>query len=131
MYNRMRSWHQGPYFNGSPETPRYHYGNMVPRGLRGPYYDNRLFPNYGYADPPTLRSSHLDIKYAQCAENKDGHKISYHIISRLDAMSNQMGRFGSLKIKFSSKVAKFASKIGIDLTFNFCTHDILCAILIF
>ena len=42
----------------------------------------------------------------QCAKNKDGHKISYHIISRLGAAAVQKGRFGCPKIKLSSKVAK-------------------------
>ena len=55
-----------------------------------------------------LRSGHLDIKDAQCAETKDGPKISYYIILRLGAMSVQKGRSGSPKIQCSSKVAKFA-----------------------
>ena len=59
----------------------------------------------------------------QCAENKDGRKISYHIISCLGAMSDQKGRFGGRKIKFSSKVAKFAGKIGIELTLIYCMYD--------
>ena len=33
--------------------------------------------------PLSLRSGHLDIKDEQCSENKDGRKISHHIISRL------------------------------------------------
>ena len=37
------------------------------------------------ADASPLRSGHLDIKDAQCAKNKNGRKISYHIISRLGA----------------------------------------------
>ena len=32
--------------------------------------------------PPPLRSGHLDIKHAQCAETKDVLKKSYHIITR-------------------------------------------------
>ena len=64
-----------------------------------------LFPNYGYADPPPLRSGHLDIKDAQCPKKNDGSKISYHIISRL-------GRFERPKIKLSSKLAKFAKSIS-------------------
>ena len=31
--------------------------------------------------PPSLRSVNLDIKSAQCAENKDCRKLSYNIIS--------------------------------------------------
>ena len=58
--------------------------------------------------PPLLKSGHLDIKYAQCAENKDVSKISYHIISRVGAVGIQKGRFGHQKIQFSSKVAKFS-----------------------
>ena len=38
------------------------------------------------------------------------------IISRLWAVGDQKGRFGRPKIEFSSKVAKFAGQIGIDLT---------------
>ena len=36
-----------------------------------------------FRSPPPLRSGHLEIKDAQCAENNDGRKISYHIIPRL------------------------------------------------
>ena len=35
---------------------------------------------------PLIRNGHLAIKDAQCAENKDGLKISCHIISHLGAM---------------------------------------------
>ena len=64
-----------------------------------------MLPNEGYVAPPPLRSGHLDIKYAQYAENKDGSKISYYIISRLGVHN---GRFRRPKNQFSSKVAKFA-----------------------
>ena len=47
---------------------------------------------------PLLRSGHLDIKDAQCAENKDGRKISYQIISCLGATGVQKGHFGRLQI---------------------------------
>ena len=50
---------------------------------------------------PPFRSSHLNIKDAQCAENKDGRKISYHIISRLGAVGVQYGRFVVLKIELN------------------------------
>ena len=59
-----------------------------------------------------LRSGHLDIKDAQCAETKDVLKTLYHIISRLGA---QKGRFGRPKIEFLSKVDESVGKIGIDL----------------
>ena len=68
---------------------------------------------------PSLRSDHLNINDAQCAENKDGLKISYHIITCLGTTGVQKGRFGRPKVQFSSKVAKFARKIGIDLTLIF------------
>ena len=55
---------------------------------------------------PTLKSDHLDIKDTQCAETKD-----------LDQKVQKDGQ----KIKFSSKVTKFAGKIGIDLIIIF-TH---------
>ena len=90
-----------------------------------------LFPNQGYADPPPLRSGHFDIKDAQWAETKYMLNISYHIISRFRFMGVQMGRYGRPKIQFSSKVAKFAEKIGIDLTLIFCIYDFFCAILSF
>ena len=35
--------------------------------------------------PPPVRSGHLDMKDAHCAETKDVLKKSYHIISRLGA----------------------------------------------
>ena len=73
---------------------------------------------------PTLRNYYLDIKDAQCAENKDGRKIS-HIILRLGATGVQKGLFGHPKIQVFSKVAKFAGKIGIDLTLIFCINDFL------
>ena len=57
---------------------------------------------------PLLRSDHLDIKVAQCAENEDGHTISHHVISRLAATGVQKRRFGRPKIQFSSEVTKFA-----------------------
>ena len=44
-----------------------------------------------------------------------------HITSRLGATGVQKGRFGRPKIEFSSKVAKLAGKIGIDLMLIFCT----------
>ena len=78
-----------------------------------------------------LRSGYLDIKDAQCAETKDVLKISFHIISRLGVMGVQKERFGRLKIQFSSKVAKFSEKKGIDLTLIFCINDFFCAILSF
>ena len=37
------------------------------------------FPTKDMKTSPPLRSFHLDIKYAQCAENKDKRKISHHI----------------------------------------------------
>ena len=58
--------------------------------------------------PPPLKGGHLDIKDTQCAENKDGRTISYHIISRLGAAGVQKGPSRRPKIQFSSKVAKFA-----------------------
>ena len=54
-----------------------------------------------------LRIGHLDIKDAQCAKKNDGHKISYHIISRYRAMGVLKRRFGHRQIQLSSKVAKF------------------------
>ena len=36
-----------------------------------------LFPNYGYADPPPIRSGHLDINDAQCAKKRLG--VKFHI----------------------------------------------------
>ena len=60
----------------------------------------RLFPKYGYADPP-LRSGHLDIKETHCAKKKK-------FISRLGAAAAEKGRFGRPKIQLSSKVAKFS-----------------------
>ena len=65
---------------------------------------------------PTLKSDHLDIKDTQCAETKD-----------LDQKVQKDGQ----KIKFSSKVTKFAGKIGIDLTLIFSINDFCCAILSF
>ena len=53
--------------------------------------------------PFPLRSGDLDIKDAQCAENKDRHKISYHIISRLGVTGVQKWHFGRPKIQLSSK----------------------------
>ena len=43
--------------------------------------------------PLSIRSGHLDIKDEQCAESKDGHKISYHIKLRLDAVGVQKCNF--------------------------------------
>ena len=73
-----------------------------------------LLENKQTPPPLPLRSGHLYIKDAQCAETKDELKISYHIISRLGVMGVQKGRFGRLKIQLSSTVAKFAAKFGID-----------------
>ena len=56
---------------------------------------------------PPLRSGNLDMKDPQRAENKDGRKISYHIISCLDVAGDQKWRFGGPKIQPSPKVAKF------------------------
>ena len=48
--------------------------------------------------PPPRKSGHLDIKDVQCAENKDGRKTSYYIISRL-GVAFQKGCFGRPKIQ--------------------------------
>ena len=48
-----------------------------------------------------------NIKDAQCAENKDGRKISHHTISRSGATGSQDHPDGATKIQLSSKVAKF------------------------
>ena len=65
--------------------------------------------------PPPLKGGHLDIKDTQCAENKNGRTISYHIISRLGAACVQKERFGRPEIQHFSKLAKLAWYIGIDL----------------
>ena len=78
--------------------------------------------------PPSLRSDHLDIKYAI---KNDGRKISHYIISRLGTAGVQKGRFGRQKIEFPSKFAKFAGQIGIGLRLIFCIKDYFCAILSF
>ena len=44
---------------------------------------------------PSLRSDHLNINDAQCAENKDGLKIVFHIISRLGATGVKRGVLGA------------------------------------
>ena len=69
------------------------------------------------------RSGHLDIKDAQCAETKNVLQKSYHIISCFPDMGAQKRHFRCPKIKFSSKVAKFARKIEIDLTIIFRIND--------
>ena len=51
-------------------------------------------------------------------------------MSRLGAMGVQKGRFGRRKIRFSSKVAKFARKIGIDLKIIFCLNDFFVQFLV-
>ena len=67
---------------------------------------------------PFLRSGHIDIKV------EDVLKISYHIISRFRVMaSKNKGRFRHPKIKLSSKVAKLAGKIRIDLIMIFCINS--------
>ena len=81
--------------------------------------------------PLPLRSGHFDIKDAKCAENKDGRKISYHIISRLGTAGVQKGRFGHPKFQLSSYVTKFAGSIRIDVALIFCTNDFFCTILSF
>ena len=59
--------------------------------------------------------------------------VKFHITSYrgLGAAAIQNGRSGRPKIQLSSKVAKFAGKIGIDLPFIFCMPDYPCAILSF
>ena len=76
---------------------------------------------------PPLRSGHLDIKDAQCAKTKEVLKKPYHIISRFRVMSVKKERYDRPKIKFSSIVAKFAGKIGIDLTLIFRINVFFCA----
>ena len=80
---------------------------------------------------PPLRSGHLNVKDAQCAETKDVLKKSYHIMSSFQVMGVQKGRFGRPKVKFSLKLAKFTGKIGIDQKIIFCIDDFFCAILSF
>ena len=45
-------------------------------------------------------------------------------------MGVKKGRFGRLKIQFSSKVAKFVGKIGIEQTLIFCTNDFFVRFLV-
>ena len=58
-------------------------------------------------------------------------KKSKHIIPRFCVMVVQKVQKHAQKIKFSSKVAKFAGTIGIDLTIIFCMNDFFCVILSF
>ena len=46
-------------------------------------------------------------------------------------MSVQNGRYGRQKINFSSKVAKFAGKIGTDWTFIHRIYDFFVRFLVF
>ena len=94
------------------------------------YYHYGWFPTTDMQTPP-LRSSHLNIKNAQCIKNKFGRKISCHTISCLGAAAVQNRRFGRPKIPISSKVAKFAGQIGIDLALIFCIYDFSFVILNF
>ena len=106
--------------------------SILPLLRRGPTCRSRLFFQLRVCwtpPPPPLRSDHLDIRDAQCAENNDGCIISSYITSRLGAMGVQNRRFGRPKIQFFPKVAKFAGKIEIDLTLIFfCIDDFFCAI---
>ena len=65
--------------------------------------------------PPSFKIGHHDINDAQCAETK--------ILSRFRVMGIQKGRYGRPIIQFSPKVAKFAGKIGIDLTIIFFINE--------
>ena len=58
-------------------------------------------------------------------------RIFHKIQLRKVRIFNQQGRFGRRKIQLSSKVAKFAKWIGIDLTLIFYINDFSCAILSF
>ena len=62
---------------------------------------------------PHLRSGHVDIKDAQCAENKDGRKISNHImfISRLAVRALKRGFFGTQKFNFLQKWPNLQSRL--------------------
>ena len=51
-------------------------------------------PTKDMQTPPLLRNGHLDIRDVQCAGNIDGHKMSYHTISCLDARDVQKERLG-------------------------------------
>ena len=92
-----------------------------------------MSPNKGYADlssppPPFLRSGHLDIKDAQCAETKDVLKISHRVF---ELWASKRGVMGAQKINFSLKVAKFSGKMEINLTVIFCLNDFFVRLLIF
>ena len=80
--------------------------------------------------PTPLRSDYLGIKDAQCARKNNGRKISYHITSCLGATGAQTRPNDAPKIKLSSKVAKFAGWIGIDLLLIFCINDYFCCAII-
>ena len=73
----------------------------------------------------------MNIKDARYTKQMMGVKLyntSYHVWA---LRPFKRGRFGRSKIQLSSKVAKFAGWIGIDLTLNFCPYDFFCAILNF
>ena len=59
---------------------------------------------YRPPSPPPLKSGHLDIKDVQCAENKDGRKISCHIISGWDVTGVKKARFGHQTFNFIQKL---------------------------
>ena len=82
------------------------------------------------APPPPLRSGQLDIKDAQCAENKDGRKFHITTYRIWVPRAFKRGILGAQNLNFF-KVAKFAEKIGIDLTLISCRNYFFCAILSF
>ena len=74
--------------------------------------------------PLPLRSGHLDIKDAQCAENKDVCKISYHIISRWVAAGVQKGAFWAPKNSFVFKNGQISGQIGNYFFVRFLVFEI-------
>ena len=72
-----------------------------------------------HLSPLPLRSGHLHIKDAQCAETKDVLKNPITLYRIFELLASKRSKKIRDKIIFSSKVAKFAGKIEIDLTLFF------------
>ena len=75
-----------------------------------------------------LRSGHLDIKDAQCAETKEKSCVRFFRFLVIGVLNVQKD---AQKIKFSSKVVKFTGKIRTHLTIIFGINHTFCAILSF
>ena len=81
--------------------------------------------------PHSLRSSHLDIKDAQCAKKMIGVKFDITSYRAWAPRGSKKDVLGTQKFNFFQKLTNMQGRLEYDLTLILCINDFFCAILSF